>query len=260
MRPPLRMVDLGRLLRDECGLPLRQARWTPVDELDPVGRPRRGSRRARGSRGSGLLVVDPVPVGPGVRGRRRARGRSTSRWSKPIPSTACAKSRTAPASSSRSACGKVTPSCTAASSIIRGVPTSRWQSPRLRRRLLVAGAVVAAGVVTGLVFLLLPNDKGGLTSPASSGPVQVVTHARKVPVTPADRKEDRRPARPVCPGGRLARASRGGVGSRDGVDARRHDARRLGGREPAGAAVRRPREDLPRLARDRLGGISSRSS
>ena len=57
-------------------------------------------------------------------------------------------------------------------------------SARTRRRLLWLGAICAAAVAGLLVFLLVPNKKGGIATPAQTAPVQRVPHLRQVPVTP----------------------------------------------------------------------------
>ena len=62
-------------------------------------------------------------------------------------------------------------------------------SPRARRRLLWLGALAAAGAVAGLVFALLPNDKGGISTPTSNEPVQRIRGERQVPLTAASRAE-----------------------------------------------------------------------
>jgi hypothetical protein len=49
------------------------------------------------------------------------------------------------------------------------------------------GALVAA--VAGLVFVLLPNDKGGIETPASNQPVQRVQKERQAPLTAASRSQ-----------------------------------------------------------------------
>jgi hypothetical protein len=66
---------------------------------------------------------------------------------------------------------------------------SLFRSPRTRRRLLWLGALAVAGAVAGLVFALLPNDKGGIKTPASNEPVQRVHNERQVPLTAASRSE-----------------------------------------------------------------------
>jgi hypothetical protein len=59
-----------------------------------------------------------------------------------------------------------------------------FSSPRARRRLLWAGAVAVAALVGVLVFVLVPNKKGGLNSDTTeTGTVQVVPHTREVPMT-----------------------------------------------------------------------------
>ena len=67
--------------------------------------------------------------------------------------------------------------------------TSWVRSPRTRRRLVWLGALAAAGAMTGLVFALLPNDKGGIATPASNQPVQHVERKRQVPLSAASRAE-----------------------------------------------------------------------
>ena len=46
-----------------------------------------------------------------------------------------------------------------------------------------------AGGVTGLVFALVPNDKGGFNTPRSGGTVQIVRQQRQVPVSAEDRAQ-----------------------------------------------------------------------
>jgi hypothetical protein len=69
------------------------------------------------------------------------------------------------------------------------VATSTWRSPRARRRLLWLGAIALAGGVTGLVFVLLPNQKGGFEAPRGGRPVQVVRTQRQVPLSAGSRAE-----------------------------------------------------------------------
>jgi hypothetical protein len=69
------------------------------------------------------------------------------------------------------------------------VPSVLPGSPRARRRLLWAGAVLVAAGVAGLVIALLPNDHGGITSSVASGRVQTVARPKQVPVTPRVRRE-----------------------------------------------------------------------
>ena len=63
------------------------------------------------------------------------------------------------------------------------------RSPRARRRLVWLGALVAAGAVAGLVFALLPNDKGGIATPTSNESVQRIRQERQVPLTAASRAQ-----------------------------------------------------------------------
>ena len=104
-------VDLGRLLRDERGLPLRQHEHAG-DELEPGRRPRRGSRRGRRARGTGARTCTARASRRGRRRRRRARGRRRAGGRSRAPATACANSRTPPGSAPISVCGKTTPSFT----------------------------------------------------------------------------------------------------------------------------------------------------
>jgi len=62
-------------------------------------------------------------------------------------------------------------------------------SARSRRRLLWLAAVLVAGGVAGLVLALVPNDRGGIESPAVSGPVQTVARPAQVPVAPRVRRQ-----------------------------------------------------------------------
>jgi hypothetical protein len=57
-------------------------------------------------------------------------------------------------------------------------------SPRWRRRLLGLGAVLVAAGAAVLVFVLLPNDKGGIASSSETGTVQVVPTRKQIRVTP----------------------------------------------------------------------------
>jgi hypothetical protein len=57
-------------------------------------------------------------------------------------------------------------------------------SARTRRRLRWLAAISAAGLAGLLVFLLVPNKKGGIATPTQTAPVQRVPRARQVPVTP----------------------------------------------------------------------------
>lgn len=57
-------------------------------------------------------------------------------------------------------------------------------SARKRRRLLWLGAICAAVFAGLLVFLLVPNKKGGIATPTQTAPVQRVPHLREVRVTP----------------------------------------------------------------------------
>jgi hypothetical protein len=54
---------------------------------------------------------------------------------------------------------------------------------RRRRRLLWAAGVGVAALAGVLVWLLAPNEKGGLSTPTQTGPVQRVPRFRQVPVT-----------------------------------------------------------------------------
>ena len=58
------------------------------------------------------------------------------------------------------------------------------RSPRARRRLLVAGALLAAAGAAGLVVALLPNDHGDIASPSQTGAAQLVRRQRQIRVTP----------------------------------------------------------------------------
>jgi hypothetical protein len=62
------------------------------------------------------------------------------------------------------------------------VGLSRFSSPRARRRALWAAALVVAGAVGAIVFLALPNEKGGISDTTPTGTVQVVRRARQVPL------------------------------------------------------------------------------
>ena len=57
-------------------------------------------------------------------------------------------------------------------------------SARTRRRALWLAAIGAAALAGLLVFLLVPNKKGGIATPTQTAPVQRVPRARQVPVTP----------------------------------------------------------------------------
>jgi hypothetical protein len=57
-------------------------------------------------------------------------------------------------------------------------------SPRTRRRLFKAAAVLVAAGAAGLVVLLLPNDHGGIASSSGTGTVQLVRRQKQVRVTP----------------------------------------------------------------------------
>ena len=57
-------------------------------------------------------------------------------------------------------------------------------SARSRRRLLWLAGLVVAALAGLLVFLLVPNKKGGIATPTQTAPVQRVPHLRQVPVTP----------------------------------------------------------------------------
>ena len=69
------------------------------------------------------------------------------------------------------------------------MPTLVPGSARARRRVLkIGGLVVAAGAAAVLVYLLVPNHKGGITSSTpQTGPVQTVAHPKQVPGERADR-------------------------------------------------------------------------
>jgi hypothetical protein len=70
--------------------------------------------------------------------------------------------------------------------IISGVMT--WvSSPRARRRLLWLGALAAAGAIATIVVALLPNDKGGISTPTSNEPVQRIRGERQVSLSKASR-------------------------------------------------------------------------
>ncbi len=62
-------------------------------------------------------------------------------------------------------------------------------SPRARRRLLWLAALAAAGGAIALVFVLLPETKGGFDTPRSGGAVQVVRPQRQVPLSTLDRRK-----------------------------------------------------------------------
>jgi hypothetical protein len=51
------------------------------------------------------------------------------------------------------------------------------------------GALAAVGAVAGLVFALLPNDEGGISTPTSNKPVQRIRGERQVPLTAASRAQ-----------------------------------------------------------------------
>ena len=57
-------------------------------------------------------------------------------------------------------------------------------SARTRRRLLWLAAICAAAIAGLLVFLLVPNKKGGIATPTQTAPVQRVPRVAQVPVTP----------------------------------------------------------------------------
>jgi hypothetical protein len=60
-------------------------------------------------------------------------------------------------------------------------------SPRTRRRWLWLGAICAAALVGAVVFVLVPNEKGGIATPTQTAPVQRVPRVAQVPVTPERR-------------------------------------------------------------------------
>jgi hypothetical protein len=57
----------------------------------------------------------------------------------------------------------------------------------VRRRLLWAGALVGAGAVAGLVFLVIPSQRGGIPSAVHTESVQRVPRPKQVPLTAKDR-------------------------------------------------------------------------
>jgi hypothetical protein len=87
-------------------------------------------------------------------------------------------------------------------------------SARTRRRLFWLAAIGAAAVVGVLVFLLVPNKKGGIATPTQTAPVQRVPHLREVPVTPERHAAIDRLFNRFVP---LAMARRDSVAARDYV-------------------------------------------
>jgi hypothetical protein len=75
------------------------------------------------------------------------------------------------------------------SSIIQLVAWSGFKSPRARRRFVWLSAILVAAAITGIVFALLPNSKGGFKGAPSGGPVQIIRTQRQVPVSTSTRAE-----------------------------------------------------------------------
>jgi hypothetical protein len=56
-------------------------------------------------------------------------------------------------------------------------------SARSRRRLLWAGGVLVAVLVGVVIYLVVPNQRGGIATPEQTGTVQLVPRTKQVPVT-----------------------------------------------------------------------------
>ena len=67
--------------------------------------------------------------------------------------------------------------------IIERVPSLVPGSPRARRRLTWAAGVLVAVVVGVVIYLVVPNEHGGIATPQETGTVQLVPRAKEVRVT-----------------------------------------------------------------------------